>query len=85
MNSQIMLRKIAASAVDLFSLRHTARYNFEPRANGEPVAFSSSQLKTYPMIPRDAMVAKKHGFAVKIFDNDIHLAIIEKVSDGRTP
>src|ERR1700759_257753 len=55
-NSQIMLRKITASAVNLFRLAHATRQNFEPRADCKTIALGAGQFEAYPVSSRDAVI-----------------------------
>jgi len=43
-NSQIMLGKIAASALNLLGLSHAACHNLEPRPDREPIALGAATI-----------------------------------------
>ena len=50
-NSQIILGKIAASAVNLLGLSHAACHNLEPRPDREPIALGAAEFETYQWFP----------------------------------
>ncbi len=52
--TQIVLRKIAATAVNFIGLRHSAGDDFDAGVEGEAIAFGSSELETDPMTPWNA-------------------------------
>ena len=79
-NPQVALGKIAAAATNISGLSHPAGRELDPGTESKPVALCARQLKTHPMISRDAAIAKDQWRAINVFDYYIKLAIIEKVA-----
>ena len=55
-HAQIVLRKIAAAAVDFAGLRHAAGDNLHARIQGQAIALGSGKLKAHPVAPRNALI-----------------------------
>src|SRR6267143_4264981 len=83
MDSQIVLREIAATAADLVHLDQVSGDGLDTGVQRQPIALRSRKLKSDPVIMVPAHVAKNHGFAVQILDHDINIAVVEKISEGR--
>ena len=84
MDPQIILRKIAAAAVDLVGLRHAAGDDLDAGIEREPVALGAGQLEADPMASGDAVIAQNHRAAVDIADDDIHIAVIEEIAHSKS-
>ncbi len=75
--SQVILRKVASPAVNLFRLRHASSYELQPGSDRQSIALGSRQLETHPMPARNAVVLQHHRRAIKVVDHHIHVAIVE--------
>src|SRR5256885_1820603 len=85
MHAQIILRKIAAAAVDLFCLSHAAGNHLELCADTETVALGSGKLKAGPVTAGDTPIAQKYRSAVEIANHHVNIAVIKEIANGETP
>src|SRR6516162_8919136 len=61
--AQVVLRKIASAAVDLFGLAHSVRDNSGSRTNRQAVAAGALQLKARPVPAGYSTIPQDHRFA----------------------
>ena len=81
MDAQIVLREIAAAAVDLVGLCHTAGDDLDARIEREAIALGSGQFKAHPVTSGNAVIPQKHRRPVDIADDNVHVAVIEEIAD----
>src|SRR5438045_2512697 len=79
MDSQIILGKIAAAAMNLVDLRHTTGDNLDSGANSGPVALASSKLKRDPMIGIVAFVMQNELPPIDVLNDNVDPSIIIEV------
>src|SRR5580704_5839476 len=73
-DAQIVLREIAATAVDLIGLGNAAGNDLEPGVERQPVALrTAGQLEADPVPPRHPMVPEKRWRPIAVADYDIHI------------
>ena len=81
MDAQIVLRKIAAAAVNFVGLRHAAGDDFDARVERQTIAFGAGKFEADPVAAGDAVIAQNHGRAIDVADDYIHVAIVEQIAD----
>ena len=68
----------------LVCLCHASRCDFDTGVEGQTITPCSGKFKAHPMTTRDAVVSEDRRLAIQIVDDDIHIAVVEKISDGET-
>src|SRR5271165_1464118 len=81
-HAQVVLRQIAAAAVNLFGLGHAPGDNFNARVERQAIALGPGQFKTNPVVSWNAVIAQNHRGAIDIADDHVHVAVIKEVAYG---
>src|SRR4051794_35164098 len=88
MDSQIVLRQVAAAASDLVTLSNIAGCNLHKRTDRERASLGCGKLKGYPVISVAPFVIKHHWRRIKIANHNIDMSIVVQVakrcSSGRS-
>src|ERR1700723_918820 len=80
MDSQVILRQVAAAAVDLVGLRDATRDDLDASIQRKSISLLSSEFKAHPVTTRNASVAQKHRRTVDIADHHIHVSVIKDIA-----
>src|SRR5262249_59221835 len=79
---RVVLREVAAAAMNLVGLRHAAGGELDARADREAIALGARQFEADPMAAGHAGITQNHRAALQILDDDVHIAVVEEVADG---
>src|SRR4051812_1700354 len=85
MDSEVVLGKITAAAVDFIDLSHSTGQNFDLGADGGAIGLTSHQLKAHPVICFVTLVAKNSWPAIDVFNDDIYGSIIVEIARSSPP
>ena len=84
MDSQIVLREVAAATVNFVGLRHATGDDRDSRIQRETIALGAGQFKADPVTSWNSAISQDHRAAVDVADDDIHVPVVEQVSDCET-
>ena len=82
--TRIILREVAAAAVDLIRLCDTSCYHFYSGTNRHAIAFGARQIEADPIAAWYSVVFQDHRSAVEIPDDHVHIAIVEEIAYRQT-
>src|SRR2546423_15452502 len=82
-HAQVILRQVTSTTVNFVSLRYVSGHDLDPRANCETIALGASKFKADPMPARHALVAQNHRAAIEVTHDDVHISVLEQITDRK--
>ena len=80
---KVVLREIASATQNFACLYEVSGGGSYARIQCEAIRLHTFQLKTDPMILRAAFRTQDHGLADQIFNDCLHLSVIEQITNGK--
>src|SRR5713226_2576587 len=85
MQPYIILREIAAPTSDLIDLREGTGNDSNLRSQSQPVAASTHQLKSDPVVGDRSLVVENHRQAIDVFDDHVDPSVVVEIPKSRAP
>ena len=82
-DSEVVLRQVTSTAADFIHLDQISGNGFDAGIQGQTIALRSGKLESDPVVLVPALTAQDHRLAIQILDDNVDMAVVEKIAEGR--